>query len=71
MLDSFKYKTKELHATQRDLQTYIDSCHKESERRAAYTEHSTANFNNVANITVNSDIITSQKKQNVIAEDCQ
>ena len=33
-----------------------------SERRAVYLEQITSNFNNVANITINSDIITLQKK---------
>ena len=47
----------------RDLINYIDSCHKESERRAGYPEQINVHFNNVANITVDSDSITSQKKQ--------
>ena len=33
----------------RTYEICIDNCHKESERRAAYTEQSTANFNNFAN----------------------
>ena len=44
------------------LQTYIDGCQKESERRAAYPEHSAAHLNNVANINGNIDSITSKKK---------
>ena len=50
------------NSTNRDLQNYIDSCHKESEIRAAYPEQRNANLNNVANITVNSDGITPHKK---------
>ena len=42
---------------------YIDSFHKESEIRIAYLEQNTAHFNNVAKITVNSDIINQQKKK--------
>ena len=64
MLESLNYETKELCATNRDLWTYIDSCHKEPERHATYPEHSTAHFNNVANITVNIDSITLKNKQN-------
>ena len=37
----------------------IDGCHKESKSCATYPEHSTAHFNNVANITVDSDNTTS------------
>ena len=39
----------------------IDSFHKESERHAAYPEQSTAHFENVANITVDSISIIPQK----------
>ena len=53
----------------RDLRTYIDICHKESEICAAYTEHSTAHFNNIAKIDVDYDIITPQKKKNGREED--
>ena len=45
------------------MKTYIDSFHKESERRAAYPEHSTANFEIVANITVNSASVIPQEKK--------
>ena len=44
---------KEIRSTNRDMQNYIDSCHKEPEKRAAYLEQSTINFENVANINVN------------------
>ena len=46
------------------MREYIDSCHRESESCAAYLEHNTAHFNNIANITANSDSITPQKKNN-------
>ena len=46
-----------------DLRTDIDIFHKESVRRASYQEQSTTCFNNVADITVDSDGITPQKKQ--------
>ena len=36
----------------------IDSCHKESESRTEYPEQNTSHFNNVANITVNSNSVT-------------
>ena len=58
-------------ATNQDLQTYIDSCHKESEIRAAYPEQSNAHLNNIVNITVNSDSITPHKKKNGREEDRQ
>ena len=58
MLESFNYETKELSATDQYLQNYIDSCHKESERCAAYPEQSTANFNKITNINVNIDSMT-------------
>ena len=69
MFESFNYETNELCATNQYLQTYIDRCHKESERRAAYPEKSTAHFNNVAYITISSYIITPQKKQNARDEE--
>ena len=46
------------------MQEHIDSCHKESESHAAYSEHSSAHFNNVANIPIHSDSITPQKNKN-------
>ena len=52
----------------RDLRTYIDICHKESERRAVYLEQSTSHLNNVLKIAVNNDSITPQNKQNGIEE---
>ena len=69
MLETFNYETKELRATNRVLQTYIASCHKESERGAAYTEQNTTHFHKVANINIDSDSITPHKKQSGIEED--
>ena len=64
MLESFNYDRKELRATNRYLQNYIDSCHKESEIRAAYPEQSTAHFEIVANIAIISYNAIPQEKQN-------
>ena len=41
----------------------IDRCHNESESCTEYAEQSNTHFNNVVNITKNSDSITSQKKK--------
>ena len=46
------------------MQEYIDSCHKESKSHTVYQKHSTAHFNNVGNITIDTDSRTQQKKQN-------
>ena len=35
-VDTFNYDINELRSTNRDMQTYIDSCKKESEKFAAY-----------------------------------
>ena len=51
------------------MQTYIESCKKEPERRVVYTEHNTEHFENVANITANSDSVILQEKQTVREED--
>ena len=59
MLESFNYETKELCATNQDLQTYIDICKKES---PLYLEQNTYHLENAAKITVNSDSINPQKK---------
>ena len=45
------------------MREHIDSCHKESKICAAYPEYSTAYFNKVENITIDSDSITPQKKK--------
>ena len=60
MLVSLNYETKKLTETNQDLQTYIGSCHKESERHAAYPEQIPSHLNNIAIVTVDSDSITKQ-----------
>ena len=67
-MESFNSETKELRATNQDMQTYIDSCNKE---RAAYTEHKNLHFKNIADITVDSYIINPHKKKNGREEDFQ
>ena len=44
------------------MQHYIGSCHKVSERRAPYLEQSTAHFEDVVNITVDSDTLIPQNR---------
>ena len=61
---SFNSETKELFATSQDLKNYIDICHKELERCAAYPEQSTENFNKITNINIDSDVINPQNKLN-------
>ena len=68
MLESFNSDTRKLRATNQDLKTYTGSVKKE---RAEYPEHNTLHFENVANITADSDIITPHKKQNGGGEDSQ
>ena len=53
------------------MRNYIDSCHNESEARTLYQEQSTVHFENLANITVNSDIIIPQEKKNWSEKDHQ
>ena len=53
------------------MQNYIESCQKESERCASYTEERTAHFKNVASITINSDSVIPQEKWNGSEEDFQ
>ena len=55
---TYKPDIEEIHAINLDMREHINSCHKESESRTAYPEYNTAHFNNVANISVNSDSIT-------------
>ena len=46
------------------MKEHINSCHKESERRAAYLEQNTAHFYNIVNIGVNFvSVIPQQKKR--------
>ena len=60
MLESFNSETKELCATIQDLQTHIDIVNKEL---TVYPEQKTLHLENVANITIDSDSITPQKKK--------
>ena len=53
------------------MREHIDVFHKESEKRAAYPEQSTAHFEDVANITVYSASVITQEKQNGSELDCQ
>ena len=57
IMEIYNYDIKEIRSTNRDMKSYIDNCHKESERRASYPKHSTAHFENVANITIDSAIL--------------
>ena len=45
------------------MQKYINICHDELERRAAYLEKNTANFEKVAKITIDSDIENAQEEE--------
>ena len=58
MKESFNYETKELHAMNQDLQTYIDIVNKE---REAYPVQNTLYLENITDITITSDSITSQR----------
>ena len=53
------------------MQDYIDGCNKESGKNVAYPEYSTVNFENVVNITVDSDGITPHSKKDRIKENHQ
>ena len=68
-VDTFNYYINELRSTNRDMQTYIDSCKKESERRAAYMDQNAAHFKNIAKITIDSASVITHEKQNVREED--
>ena len=61
ILESFNSEIKELRSVNQDLWTYIYSVKK---YRAAYMEQNTLHFKNVTNISIDSDSITPQKKQN-------
>ena len=45
------------------MREHIDSCHKQFESHATYAEHINSHVNNVANVTIDSDGITLQKKK--------
>ena len=52
-----------MHDINRYMLEHIDSLRKESESCAAYPENSTTHLNNAANITVDIDSITQQRKK--------
>ena len=56
-VEIFNYEIKDISSTNREILSYIDSCHKEPERCASYLEKSTLQFENVVNITINSDSV--------------
>ena len=67
IVEIFNSEIKDIHSTNRDMKNYIDSFHKESERCAAYLKQSTIHFENVSNITINSDsVIQNINKTGVI-----
>ena len=59
----FNSEIKDIHSTNQDMQTYIDSCNKEPEKCEVNLEQSTANLENVANITADIDIVIPQEKK--------
>ena len=59
-LESFNSETMESRATNQDMQTFIDSYNKE---RVVYTERNNLHLKNIADITVDSYIITPHKKK--------
>ena len=62
IVEIYNSKINYIRSTNQDMQNYIDICLRELERRADYPEHSTAHFENVANITVNSASVIHQEK---------
>ena len=70
-MEIFNYEIKEVRSKNRDMQTYIDSCNTSSEKRAAYPEQSTTNFEKVSNITVNIGSVIPKEEHNGIKEDHQ
>ena len=57
---AFNSERKKLGTGNQDLRTYIDNVKKDC---TAYLEQNTLHFENVANITVNSDSITPHEKK--------
>ena len=62
IVEIYKSETEQIRGTNIDMQEHIDGFHK---------EQSTEHFEDVANITVNSDSIFLQGKQNGDVEDFQ
>ena len=71
IVEIFSYEIREINSTNRDMRNYTDSCHKESERCAAYLQQITVNFENVSNITIDSDNVITKDKQNWGEKYCQ
>ena len=71
IVDIYNSYIKEISSTKWYMWEYIDSCHMESERRAAYLEPSNAHFVNVVNITVDGASVFPQEKQNWSEKDHQ
>ena len=60
---------KKVSSINQEMQYYIDSFHKESKRRETYPEQSTANFEDVTNINIDSASVISQEEKNGSEED--
>ena len=63
MVEIFNSEIKYIHSTNQDMKTYIDSCNKEPEKCELYLKQSTAQYENVANITADIDIVIPQEKK--------
>ena len=61
MFESFNYEREKIRTADQNLRTYTDSVKKD---HLAYLEKNTLHFENVADITVNSDGIIPEKKRN-------
>ena len=64
IVELLNYEIKEICSTNQDTRAYVDSCNKESERRAAYPEHSTVHSKNISNINVDNDSVIPQEEKN-------
>ena len=62
IIDIYNYVVKEVRSINREMRGYIDSCHKEPERRAVYLEHSTEYFEDIENIAINSSSLIMKYK---------
>ena len=64
IVDIYKYNIEKIRDINWDMWEHVDICHKYSEICAAYPKQSTAHFEDVANITVDSaSVITQEKKR--------
>ena len=57
ILEMYSSKIKKVCSTNQDMQTYVDSCNKEPEKCAAYTEKSILHYENVADIINDGDSV--------------